>query len=43
MYRINKILCKTDLKPIQRLTYECNNFNDVHFQDSIVIPAVFCN
>ena len=32
MCRIDKILCKTDLKPIQRLKYKYNIFNVVHFQ-----------
>ena len=37
---INYILCKTDIKPIHRLTYNCNILKDVHFK-VICIVAIY--
>ena len=41
MNRIDYILCKTDLNLIQRLTYKCNTFNDVHFEACFKSFVVF--
>ena len=38
----DNILCKTDLEPIQILTYKCDIFNDVHFEKSLSFPMYLC-
>ena len=37
---IDKISCKIDIKPIQRLTYQCNIFNDVPRRCGSVVKRV---
>ena len=32
MQGINKILCKTGLKPIQKFIPQCTIFDDIHFE-----------